>query len=109
MPTYDYVCDACGHSFEKFQRFSEQPVRECPQCKKLAVRRVIHPTGIIFKGSGWYITDHGRSGHRAAGSGNGGSAKKTGTEPAKAESGASGSDSTSGSESSSKPPVDTDD
>lgn len=104
MPTYDYVCDACGHSFEKFQRFSEQPVRECPQCRKLAVRRVIHPTGIIFKGSGWYVTDHGRSSHRGASAGNGAGAKKT--EPAKAESGTGGADSTSAA---SKPAVDTDD
>jgi putative FmdB family regulatory protein len=109
MPTYDYVCDACGHSFEKFQRFSEQPVRECPQCKQLRVRRVIHPTGIIFKGSGWYVTDHGRSSHRPTSTGNGGSTKKTSTEPAKTEGGASESSSSGGSGTSTKPAVDTDD
>jgi putative FmdB family regulatory protein len=61
MPTYDYVCQNCGHRFEIMQRFSDEPVRECPQCQGI-VRRVFHSTGIIFKGSGWYVTDHGRGG-----------------------------------------------
>jgi putative FmdB family regulatory protein len=61
MPTYDYICQNCGHRFEIMQRFSDEPVRECPQCQGV-VRRVFHSTGIIFKGSGWYATDHGRAG-----------------------------------------------
>src|SRR5262245_61902986 len=56
MPTYAYRCDACGHQFEAFQKFSDEPLRECPACGA-AVRRVIHPVGVVFKGSGWYITD----------------------------------------------------
>ncbi len=56
MPTYDYQCGTCGNRFEKFQSFSEEPVRECPVCGQ-AVKKVISPAGIIFKGSGWYIND----------------------------------------------------
>ena len=56
MPTYTYRCDACGHQFEAVQRFSDDPLRECPSCGGV-VRRVIQPVGVVFKGSGWYITD----------------------------------------------------
>lgn len=59
MPTYDYVCDKCGHKFEKFQSMSSAPVRKCPECGKNAVRRLIGTgAGLIFKGSGFYITDY---------------------------------------------------
>jgi len=56
MPTYSYRCAACGHKFDQFQRFSEDPLTECPECHGL-VKRVLHPVGVVFKGSGWYITD----------------------------------------------------
>ena len=56
MPTYTYRCDAGGHQFETFQRFADDPLRECPTCGA-AVRRVIQPVGVVFKGSGWYIND----------------------------------------------------
>lgn len=56
MPTYVYACDACGHNFEARQSFSDNPLETCPECTG-RIRRVIHPTGVIFKGSGWYITD----------------------------------------------------
>ena len=56
MPTYSYRCDACGHHFEAVQRFTDDPIRECPSCGG-AVRRLIHPVGVVFKGSGWYVTD----------------------------------------------------
>ncbi len=56
MPTYEYQCKTCGHHFEQFQRFSDDPLKECPKCGN-EIRRVIYPTGVIFKGSGWYITD----------------------------------------------------
>ncbi|HEY8445939.1 MAG TPA: FmdB family zinc ribbon protein [Thermomicrobiales bacterium] len=56
MPTYTYRCDACGHEFEQVQKFSDDPLTECPECTG-SVRRVLYPAGIIFKGSGWYITD----------------------------------------------------
>jgi putative FmdB family regulatory protein len=56
MPTYDYQCGTCSHRFEKFQSFSEEPIKVCPECGN-AVKKVIAPSGIIFKGSGWYIND----------------------------------------------------
>ncbi len=56
MPNYEYECAACNHRFERLQRFSDPPVDTCPQCGN-AVRRVLHPVGIVFKGSGWYVTD----------------------------------------------------
>ncbi len=59
MPTYDYLCDACGYQFEKFQSMSESPVRVCPECSKRKVRRLIGVgSGILFKGSGFYQTDY---------------------------------------------------
>jgi putative FmdB family regulatory protein len=57
MPTYQYKCDECGIVFDRFQHFSEEPVRVCPECGA-AVRRVIQPVGIIFKGKGFYVTDN---------------------------------------------------
>jgi putative FmdB family regulatory protein len=56
MPTYSYHCDTCGHDFEAVQRFADEPLTECPVCGS-AIRRVIQPVGVVFKGSGWYITD----------------------------------------------------
>jgi putative FmdB family regulatory protein len=57
MPTYEYECKTCGHTFDVFQNMSDEPVKVCPQCGK-EVRRLINGgTGIIFKGSGFYITD----------------------------------------------------
>jgi putative FmdB family regulatory protein len=59
MPTYDYECEACGYTFEKFQPITSPAVRKCPHCKKLRVRRLIGTgAGIIFKGSGFYQTDY---------------------------------------------------
>jgi putative FmdB family regulatory protein len=56
MPTYAYRGDQCGHEFEIRQSFAEDPITECPDCG-MPVHRVIHPAGIVFKGTGWYITD----------------------------------------------------
>jgi len=59
MPTYEYECDACGHTFEKFQPITSRPVRLCPQCGKRKVRRLLGMgAGVIFKGSGFYQTDY---------------------------------------------------
>ena len=57
MPIYLYECDSCGLRFERLQRMSEEPLTECPECDG-HVHRVIQPVGIIFKGSGFYITDN---------------------------------------------------
>lgn len=61
MPTYVYACDACNAQFEQFQRFSEEPLKICPRCNESGVRRVFQPVGVVFKGSGWYITDSRKS------------------------------------------------
>ena len=59
MPTYEYECEGCGHAFEAFQSMTEDPIRKCPSCGKKKVRRLIGRGGaVIFKGSGFYITDH---------------------------------------------------
>jgi len=57
MPTYVYACDTCQVQFEKFQSFHDEPLRSCPSCQS-SVRRVLQPAGIVFKGSGWHITDY---------------------------------------------------
>ena len=67
MPTYDYACDACGHTFEKFQSMSSSPVKKCPQCAKNKVRRLPGiGAGVIFKGSGFYCTDYRSDSYRAS-------------------------------------------
>src|SRR5512138_3930233 len=58
MPVYTYRCESCGVQFEKFQKFEDQPLTWCPECKKKALRKVYTPVGILFKGSGFYATDH---------------------------------------------------
>lgn len=59
MPTYDYRCNACSHSFELFQHIKENPIKKCPACGKLKAERVIGAGGaVIFKGSGFYQTDY---------------------------------------------------
>jgi putative FmdB family regulatory protein len=57
MPIYEYECIHCSHRFEVKQSFKDKPEAECPECQATA-RRVFHPTPIIFKGSGFYVTDH---------------------------------------------------
>ena len=59
MPTYDYVCDACGHEWELFQKITDNPVKSCPACKKRkAVRQFGTGAAVMFKGSGFYETDY---------------------------------------------------
>jgi putative FmdB family regulatory protein len=57
MPTYDYLCEVCGKRFDVLQKMTDDPITVCPACSG-HVRRVIHPAGIVFKGSGFYKTDH---------------------------------------------------
>jgi len=77
MPTYEYECEACGHTFEKFQSIKAKPIRTCPACGKRKVRRLLGTGGaLIFKGSGFYATDYrSPSYHRDAKKAEGGEAK----------------------------------
>ena len=58
MPVYTYRCEACGVQFERHQSFHDVPLKTCPECRKKSLRKVITPTKIIFKGSGFYANDH---------------------------------------------------
>ena len=58
MPVYTYRCDHCGVQFEQSQKFSDAPLTRCPECGKKALKKVYTPVGIVFKGSGFYATDH---------------------------------------------------
>jgi putative FmdB family regulatory protein len=59
MPTYEYACSKCGHAFEKFQSMRDEPLKKCPKCKRQSLKRLVGGgAGLIFKGSGFYITDY---------------------------------------------------
>jgi putative FmdB family regulatory protein len=67
MPTYEYLCGACGHTFEEFQSIKEAPKKMCPACKKPKLRRLLGAgAGVIFKGSGFYQTDYRSEGYKKA-------------------------------------------
>lgn len=76
MPTYEYQCPA-GHEFELFQRISDRPRAKCPTCGRVAARKISGGAGLIFKGSGFYITDYGKDGKGAR------TEKEAAAEPAK--------------------------
>jgi putative FmdB family regulatory protein len=58
MPVYTYRCESCGVQFEQSQKFTDSPLVRCPECGKKSLRKVYTPVGIVFKGSGFYSTDH---------------------------------------------------
>ena len=97
MPTYDYVCDACGHEFELFQSMTDSVKRTCPKCKKRKLRRLIGTGGaIMFKGSGFYQTDYRSESYKKAAAADkppskksGSSKKETGSKQAKGNSNSS--------------------
>jgi putative FmdB family regulatory protein len=67
MPTYDYKCDACGHKFEQLQSINAGPLKKCPECGKLKLKRLLGTgVGVIFKGSGFYETDYRSEGYKKA-------------------------------------------
>lgn len=69
MPIYGYRCSSCGHQFEVYQRMSDEPVQVCPRCQG-KVARILYPTGVVFKGSGYYSTDYkGSNGSASSGDG----------------------------------------
>ena len=76
MPTYDYVCDGCGHAFELFQSMTDAVKKTCPKCGKKKLRRLIGAGGaIVFKGSGFYKTDYRSESYKKA------AAADSGTKP----------------------------
>jgi len=92
MPTYDYECRKCGHRFEFFQSITAEPLKKCPECGKRTLRRLIGAgAGIIFKGSGFYVTDYKQSSSPGAKSSGSGSSEKAPSE----KKASSGSDSSS--------------
>ena len=81
MPTYEYACPKCGHTFELVQSMRDEPIKKCPKCKKTGVKRLVGAgAGLIFKGTGFYITDYKNKKEPAA--------KNTGGEAKPAEAGA---------------------
>ena len=81
MPTYEYECSDCGYRFEEFQSIAAKPIEVCPKCHGKHVRRIIFGgVGLIFKGSGFYITDYARKN-----SSNNGSSGKNGSVKCKKE------------------------
>ena len=67
MPTYDYECEACGHTFEEWQSFHDAELTKCPQCRKKKLRRLLGGgAAIIFKGSGFYETDYRSESYKTA-------------------------------------------
>jgi putative FmdB family regulatory protein len=105
MPTYEYLCKSCGHRFEIWQKMSDEPLTVCPACGD-DIRRVVFPAGIVFKGSGFYKTDHANG---SAAADNGHSAKSdegTSSDTKKTEKAGKteGSESKSGAETSASKP-----
>ena len=57
MPIYEYQCQSCGHKLEKLQRINDEPLKDCPDCDKAELRRLVSVAGFRLKGAGWYETD----------------------------------------------------
>ena len=101
MPLYEYQCKKCGHRFEKILKFSDKPIKKCPECGG-RVEQVISAPAVQFKGSGWYVTDYAKSGS----SSNSDGGKDSKAETAKTEStGKEGSAKESAKEGSAKEPA----
>lgn len=75
MPLYEYQCKKCKHKFEKIQKFSDRPIRKCPECGS-PVEKIQHAPAVQFKGTGWYVTDYGGKGDKPKAEGTGGATDK---------------------------------
>lgn len=91
MPTYDYQCKECGHRFDVFQSITAEPLKTCPECAGTLERLINGGAGLIFKGSGFYLTDYKKSNGEKGDK----SEKSADKSPAKSESTASDKSSTS--------------
>jgi putative FmdB family regulatory protein len=67
MPLYEYRCKKCGHLFERIRKFSDKPIKKCPECGGV-VEQTISAPAVQFKGSGWYVTDYAKKSHVPASS-----------------------------------------
>ena len=81
MPTYGYRCTNCGHQFEIFQRMSADAVKVCPNCGQSTLKKVVYPTGVVFKGSGFYTTDYKSAGKSSSSNGSGSGESKSDSKP----------------------------
>ena len=88
MPTYEYRCPK-GHEFEKFQRMSEPPVAECPECGKPAERVLSGGAGLLFKGQGFYITDYRSESYKKAAEKDRGGSTESGSKSGESKGGGS--------------------
>ena len=86
MPLYEYRCKSCKHQFEKIQKFSDDPIRVCPECGLEAVEQLLSAPAFQFKGSGWYVNDYGHKNVPPAGSANGNGESKGAADSASAAS-----------------------
>jgi putative FmdB family regulatory protein len=86
MPTYEYRCAECGSEFDKFGRMSDPPVTECPNCGAQAQRKISAGAGLLFKGSGFYITDYRGEGYKKAAESDKGASSSSGGGESKSES-----------------------
>jgi putative FmdB family regulatory protein len=100
VPTYEYACSSCGTHVEVFQRFNDEPLTKCGVCGG-ALRKVFHPAGILFKGSGFYATDSRTSRTKDAGA-RGGEGQEAKPTAAKADSKKTSSEKTSSEKTSSE-------
>lgn len=91
MPTYSYRCPNCGQTYEKFQRISDKTRAKCPQCGTRGERQISGGAGLVFKGSGFYVTDYKRAGGKGSG-GERAAGDKTGERASGSEPERSGSD-----------------
>jgi len=75
MPLYEYLCKKCGHVFEKIVKFSDKPIKKCPECGG-SVEQTISAPAVQFKGSGWYVTDYAKKTQSSSSSSDGGKDSK---------------------------------
>ncbi len=92
MPTYDYECTKCGHTFEAFQRMSDKPLARCPQCGGGLRRLIGSGLGVIFKGSGFYTTDYKKSSTLTGGNGSSKEKEKPSEKPKETATGSGSSE-----------------
>lgn len=96
MPTYEYACQKCGHQFEQFQSMRDEPLKKCPKCNKAGLKRLVGGgAGLIFKGTGFYITDYkNKSGGKESGGKESGDKKPAETKSSGSESKSAAANST---------------